>query len=256
MQKKQQGYRPDKETKYPLSNKITCITCELAERRNPRFSSAPISNGGTNHGKPRKKISYYEKYRCRTCNRYVERDQIHESFSEVLDSIVLPEQEFKKLKTKLVSTFNSKHLEAKDEAARLEALNVGIQQKIANRIEALTDPDNDFVASDIRDAIEKDKAKLTDNQEKIDLLSKQHESDLGDFLDFALGFLNDKGRRFFDLSVAHKNWCTQMVFTGKIYVDTNGKVYTHDISPILRYKKDPEGSAFAEKSHLVRVRGL
>lgn len=254
--KKQQGYRPDKETKYPLSNKITCITCELAERRNPRFSSAPISNGSKNHGKVRKKISYYEKYRCRTCNRYVERDQIHDSFSELLNSIVLPEPEYKKLKTKLVATFNAKHNEARNEALRLEAVNASIRQNIANQVVALTDPSNAFIADDIRGVIEKHKAELTDNQEKIDLLSEQHESDLGEFLNFALSFLDDKGKRFFDLSVEHKNWCTQMVFTGKIYVDTDGKVYTHEISPILRYKKDPVGSAFAEKSHMVRVRRL
>jgi DNA invertase Pin-like site-specific DNA recombinase len=254
--KKQQGYRPDKETKYPLSNKITCITCELAERRNPRFSSAPISNGGTNHGKPRKKISHYEKYRCRTCNRYVERDQIHDSFSELLNNVILPEPEYKKLKTKLVATFNAKHHEARNEAVRLEAVNTNIQQSIANQVVALTDPSNAFIADDIRSVIEKHKAELAKNQEKIDLLSEQHESDLGEFLNFALSFLDDKGERFFDLSLVHKNWCTQMVFTGKIYVDANGKVYTHEISPILRYKKDPVGSAFAEKSHMVRVRGL
>lgn len=254
--KKQQGYRPDKETKYPLSNKITCITCELAERRNPRFSSAPISNGGTNHGKPRRKVSHYEKYRCRTCNRYVERDQIHDSFSELLNNVVLPDPEYKILKTKLLSTFNAKHHEARNEAVRLEAINTSIQQNIANQVMALANPSNAFIADDIRGVIEKHKAELANNQEKIDLLSEQHESDLGEFLDFALSFLDDKGKRFFDLSVAHKNWCTQMIFTGKIYVDTNGKVYTHDISPILRYKKDPVGSAFAEKSHLVRVQGL
>lgn len=254
--KKQQGYRPDKETKYPLSNKITCITCEVAEKRNPRFSSAPISNGSKNHGKVRKKISHYEKYRCRTCSRYVERDQIHDSFSSVLDNIILPEPEYKKLKTKLVATFNAKHHEARNEAVRLEAVNASIQQSISNQVMALTNPSNDFIADDIRAVIEKHKAELFSNQEKIDLLSEQQESDLGDFLDFALSFLDDKGRRFFDLSVAHKNWCTQMVFTGKIYVDANGKVYTHEISPILRYKKDPVGSTFAEKSHLVRVKRL
>lgn len=251
--KKQQGYRPDKETKYPLSNKITCITCELAERKNPRFSSAPISNGGTNHGKPRKKISYYEKYRCRTCSRYVERDQIHSSFSELLDSVILPEQEYRKLKTKLVATFNAKHHEARNEAVRLEAVNTNIQQNIANQVVALTDPSNAFIADEIRGVIEKHKAELAKNQENIDLLSEQHESDLSEFLDFALGFLDDKGKRFFDLSVAHKNWCTQMVFTGKIYVDTNGKVYTHEISPILRYESNKKDLPETEKSSMVPV---
>jgi hypothetical protein len=68
---------------------------------------------------------------------------------------------------------------------------------------ALTHPSNDFITDDIRGVIEIHKAELTSSQEKIDLLSKQHESDLGDFLDFALSFLGDKNKRLFDLSVAH-----------------------------------------------------
>lgn len=254
--KKQQGYRPDKDTKYPLSNKITCITCELAKRKYPRFSSAPISNGATNHGKPRKKISHYEKYRCRGCSRYLTRADTHDSFSELLDSIILPKPELKKLKTKLLATFNSKHHEAKNEITRLEAVNASVQQNIANKVEAVTDPENISIKDEIRASIDKLKAERADNEEKIAILSEQHQSDLGEFLDFAFGFLNDKGRRFFDLSVVHKNWCTQLVFPSKIYVDADGKVYTQEISPIFGGQTNKKDLPELEKSLLVRVKRL
>lgn len=251
--KKQQGYKPDKDTKYPMTNKITCLTCDIGERHNPRFSSAPISNGSTNHGKPRAKISYYEKYRCRTCNRYIERTDIHDSFSELLDNIILPEPELKKLKTKLLATFNSKHHEAKREIVRLEAVNADKQQAIANQIIALTNPSNDFIGDEIRGVIEKHKAEIADNQEKIEVLGEQHESDLAEFLDFAFGFLNDKGRQYFELSVAQRNWCTQMLFTGKIYVTENRKVYTQNISPIFSGGGNKKDLSETEKSFMVRV---
>lgn len=254
--KKQQGYRPDKNIKYPLSNKITCDTCEVNKKQYPRFSSAPISNGKTNHGKPRKKVSSYEKYRCRGCNRYVDREQMHDSFSELLDRIILPESELKKLKLKLVSTFNAKHHEAKNEIARLEAINSDKKRVIANQIVALTDPSNAFIADEIRGVIESHKAEVASNDEKIAMLSEQHESDLGEFLDFALGFLSDKGNRFFDLSVVHRNWCTQMLFTGKIYVNKNEKVYTHEISPIFRGEDNKKDLPETEKSSMVRVKRL
>ena len=249
--KKQQGYRPDKDTRYPMTNKITCLTCDIAERHNPRFSSAPISNGSTNRGKPRKKVSYYEKYRCRTCNHYIERTDAHDSFSELLDNIILPDPELKKLKTKLLTTFNSKHYEAKREVARLEAINADKQQAIANQVVALADPQNSFVAKEIRNVIEKHKAEIADNQEKIEVLGEQHESDLAEFLDFAFGFLNDKGRRYFELSVAQRNWCTQMLFTGKIYVTENRKVYTQNISPIFSGGGNKKDLSETEKSFLV-----
>ena len=91
--KKQQGYRPDKETKYPLSNQLTCPMCESTEQKYPRFTSVP-----TNNGKDRRTTKYYEKYRCRECNHYLDRDETHDSFSELLDTIILPEPELKKLK--------------------------------------------------------------------------------------------------------------------------------------------------------------
>ncbi|MCA9301104.1 recombinase family protein [Candidatus Saccharibacteria bacterium] len=249
--KKQQGYRPDKDTRYPMTNKITCLTCDIAERHNPRFSSAPISNGSKNHGKPRKKVSHYEKYRCRTCNRYIERTDVHDSFSELLDNIILPDPELKKLKRKLLTTFNSKHHEAKREIARLEAINADKQQAIANQVVALADPQNSFVAEEIRNVIEKHKMEIADNQEKIEILGEQHESDLAEFLDFAFSFLNDKGRRYFELSVAQRNWCTQMLFTGKIYVTENRKVYTQNISPIFSGGGNKKDLSETEKSFLV-----
>lgn len=113
--KKQQGHQPDKNTKYPLSNELTCISCEAAKRKYPRFTSVPLNNGKTNHGKPRKKVSYYAKYKCRECNRFLDRDETHASFSNLLDAVILPNAEMRKLKIKLVTTFNAKHHEAKSE---------------------------------------------------------------------------------------------------------------------------------------------
>lgn len=254
--KKQQGYRPDKDTKYPLANKITCLKCDIAERRNPRFSSAPISNGTNNHGKPRKKITYYEKYRCRTCSRYINRDETHDSFSKLLDGIILPELELKKLKTKLVATFDAQHREARHEIARLEAISESIRQKVANQVIALTDPSNAFIADEIRNAIESHKAELAENQEKINTLSNEHDSDLAEFLEFAFSFLNNIGSWYFSLPVARRNECTQMLFTGKIYVTENKKVYTQNISPIFSSRPNKKDLSEAEKSFMVRVRRL
>lgn len=232
--KKQQGHRPDKDTKYPLSNELTCEQCENEERKYPRFTSVPLTNGKTNHGKPRKVVRHYAKYRCRACNRSMDRDDTHVSFSNLLDAIILPNSELKKLKSKLVATFNAKHHETRGEIARLEAVNNNIEQSISNKVEAVTDPSNAYIREDIQRLIQKLKSELTDNIEKIALLSEQHETDLGEFLDFAFSFLDNKGRRFFELSGEDMKRCKQLVFTGKIYVDENKNVYTHDISSIFR----------------------
>ncbi len=254
--KKQQGHRPDKDTKYPLSNELTCINCETTERKYPRFTSVPLNNGKTNHGKPRKIIRHYAKYRCRACNRSLDRDNTHTSFSHLLDAIILPDTELEKLKTKLVTTFNAKHYETKGEIARLEAVNDNIKQSIANKVEAVTDPSNAYIREDIQKLIQKLKSELADNIEKIALLSEQHETDLGEFLGFAFGFLDNKGRRFFELSGEDMKRCKQLVFTGKIYVDDDKNVYTHNISSIFRGQDIEKDTEVSLKSNLVRVRRL
>ena len=254
--KKQQGHRPDKDTKYPLSNELTCELCEKIERKYPRFTSVPLTNGKTNHGKPRKVVRHYAKYRCRACNRSMDRDNTHDSFSSLLDAIILPDAKLEKLKLKLVTTFDAKHHETKGEITRLEAINDNIKKNIANKVEAVTDPKNEIIVDEIRASIEKLKAEYASNEEKISLLGEQHETDLAEFLDFAFGFLDNKGRRFFELSGEDMKRCKQLVFTGKIYVDADKNIYTHNISSIFRGQELEKDTEVSLKSNLVRVRRL
>ncbi|AGL61871.1 hypothetical protein L336_0161 [Candidatus Saccharimonas aalborgensis] len=250
--KKQQGHRPDKNTKYPLSNELTCISCEAAKRKYPRFTSVPLNNGKTNHGKPRKKVSYYAKYKCRECNRFLDRDETHASFSNLLDAVILPNAEMRKLKIKLVTTFNAKHHEAKSEIQRLEAVNANIKQSIAQKADAVTNPSFVSISDEIMASIEKLKAEFAENEDKIAVLSEQHETDLAEFLDFSFNFLSNKGGRFFELSGEDMKRCKQLLFTGKIYVDENKNVYTHNISSIFRGQSNKKDLPVTEKSSLVQ----
>lgn len=254
--KKQQGHRPDKNTKYPLSNSLTCLSCDASQSKYPRFTSVPLNNGRTNHGKPRKKVSYYSKYKCRECNRFLDRDETHDTFSKLLDKIILPDNELGILKNKLISTFNAKNNQAKDEISRLEAANVVLRQSIAQKADAATNPAFYSIREEILDSIERLKIELANNEEKISALGEEHNEDLEEFLNFAFDFLNNKGRRFFELSGEDMKRCKQLVFTGKIYVDSDKNIYTHNISSIFRGPVNKKDLPETEKSSLVRVQGL
>ncbi len=254
--KTQQGQRPDKDVKYPLANELTCVSCENSDRKYPRFTSVPLNNGKYNHGKLRKKVSHYSIYRCRACYMSMKRDYAHAQFSDLLNHIILPENELKKLEKKLVKTFDAKHNETAGEVKRLEAVNSALRQAVSNHIAALAEPSNAFIADEIRRGIEETKAKVDDNLAKIELLSEQHENDLSQFLEFAFTFLSDKGGKFFELSGTDMKRCKQLLFTGKIYVDENKNVYTQNISPIFRYESNKKDLSENEKSLMVRVKRL
>lgn len=254
--KNQQGHRIDKDTEFPLSNELTCASCDAAERKYPRFTSAPLNNGKTNHGKKRKKVSYYRKYRCRECNRYLSRDEVHESFSRLLDAVVLPSSKFNRLRSQLISMHNSKNNETKAEIIRLQSANNNIQQSISRTVDAITDPNNSIIRDELMASIKKQKQSLKDNEAQLDILSHEHENDLGQFLDFAFGFLSKKGSSFFELSGEDMKRCKQLIFTGKIYVDADKNVYTHEISPIFRGRENKKDTGVSSKSKLVRVQRL
>lgn len=249
--KNQSGHRKNKNQVYPLSNKITCADCETNEKKYPRITSCPINNG-----KKRNTTKHYEKYRCRGCNRYLDKQETHLEFSSLLDSTILKEAELRKLRTKLVKAFNSKHLDVQGETQRLEALNRQLQASIARKVDAVTDPDNASIKSEILHSIQGLKSEVEDNKFKIDKLQDQHDSDLGEFLDFSFSFLDNKGKQFFNLTPEDMQRCKQLVFPANIYVNAEGNVYTNEITPIFRGRDIEKDTEVSLKSNLVRVQGL
>lgn len=254
--KKQQGYRPDKETEYPLSNQLTCIMCDTPEHKYPRFTSVPLNNGRTNQGKPRRVVRYYAKYKCRECNRYIDRDETHISFAHLLSTIVLPRPDLERLREKLVEMFDTKHHHVKGEVIRLEAKNISIQQRILEKVEAATDPAYAYIKEEIQTSIQQLKAELSTNEEKMILLKEQHEADLAEFLDFSFDFLGNKGTHFFRLSVEDMKRCKQLIFTDKIYVDSKKNVYTNSISRIFGVATTKKDALTSNNDPMVRVPGL
>lgn len=94
------------------------------------------------------------------------------------------------------------------------------------------------------------------NEDRIVELRNQNDSDLQKFLDFAFSFLDDKGKRFFDLTEEDMNRCKQLVFPSQIYVNADKNVYTNEISAIFRGETNKKDTVVSSKSNLVRVRGL
>ena len=249
--KSQFGHRKNKNEVYPLSNKITCDKCDRLDKKYPRFTSCPISNG-----KKRKTTKFYEKYRCRGCNRYLDKTATHESFSILLNSTIFPDNQMEELKLKLVKTFNAKHLDKRNEVQRLEVINANLSKKIAAQVDAVIDPNNDYIKDEITKIIKRLQKEQKDNEIQIENLRNQNDSDLKQFLDFAFAFLDDKGKHFFDLTEVDMKRCKQLIFPAEIYVDENKNVYTNEISAIFSGQNIEKDTEVSLKSNLVRVQGL
>lgn len=249
--KSQFGHRKNKNEIYPLSNKITCDKCDSLDKKYPRFTSCPISNG-----KKRKTTKFYEKYRCRGCNRYLDKAKTHEGFSALLNTTIFPDSQIEKLKLKLVKIFNARHLDKRSEIKRLEAINANLSKKIANQVDAAIDPSNAFIKEEIATSIKRLKKEQNENGALVIDLRNQNDNDLKEFLDFAFAFLDDKGKHFFELTEVDMKRCKQLVFPAEIYVDENKNVYTNEISAVFRGQNIEKDTEVSLKSKLVRVQGL
>ncbi|MBH2007290.1 recombinase family protein [Candidatus Saccharibacteria bacterium] len=249
--KNQTGHHKNKNQVYPLSNKITCDDCERANKQHPRITSCPLNNG-----KKRSVTKYYEKYRCRGCYRYMKKDDVHEQFSVLLDNTVLEKEGLAELRQKLVKAFNAKHQNAQNDIRRLETANTKLQEGVISKVDAATDPDNAVIKQEILQSIQRIKDDISKNETKIESLRHQHDNDLGEFLDFAFGFLKSKGSKFFELTEDDMQRCKLLVFPDKIYIDKDGKVYTNQISPIFRGRDKKKDLLRSSNSIMVRVRRL
>lgn len=244
--KYQIGERKNENPEYGANNIIDCSDC--LDKKQGRFVGFPHTNG--------KSEKVYKRYRCRACNKYLHRDDLHAQIVLQFKKHPITHAAVKDLSKALKQVWGEKRRDASREQSRLEAKITLLEEKVKNQIEALTDPQNELVQDDIRGAISTSKKEIENIRDEIDKLAIQEDSDLDEFLEFAFDFIAQMGKRFFEVSKENRIRCKQLAFPGGIQVDSDKKVYTPEISELFRLgtsKKDPSRPSFND---LVRVTGL
>ncbi|MBI2798320.1 hypothetical protein HYX70_03440 [Candidatus Saccharibacteria bacterium] len=106
-----------------------------------------------------------------------------------------------------------------------------------------------------KQAIEKVKQSLVENKKEINGV-KNVEKDLSEFVHFSIGFINNMTKKYWQLNHTMIGLrCKQLVFPQDFVVKKDGKVYTQQISPLIRLastKKDPENDS--ESPMVERIR--
>lgn len=246
--KNQAGPRKNGNPKYPGNNVVYCDLCK--EKRYGKYV-------GFDHGSGQNPNLVYEKYRCRACNRYMSRKEMHDGITRC----------FKRKPTKggvddLIEALNivwkQKEGQATQDASRIKHRIKAIEVSIANQVEAATDPENASIRKNILDLIEKKKQEVNGLENELTQLENIADQDKERFLRFAFDFIQDTSSHFLDPELSQENRlrCKQIIFPAGFWVDAQQNVYTPEISTLYRLatnKKDAEASL---NSHLVRVRRL
>lgn len=246
--KNQAGPRKNGNPKYPGNNIVFCDLCK--EKRYGKYV-------GFDHGNGQNPKLVYEKYRCRACNRYMSRKEMHDGIAMCLKRKPT-KAGIDDLMRALNVVWKDKEGQAVQDKTRIKHRIRSIEISIANQVEAATDPENASIKRNIMELIEKKKKEVKDLENELSQLESIADRDKENFLRFAFDFIQDTSSHFLDPGLSQENRlrCKQVIFPAGFWVDAQENVYTPEISPLYRLatkKKDAEAS---DNSHLVRVRRL
>lgn len=249
-QKTQVGPRKNGNPKYPGNNISICDEC-LDKRNKGRFVGFDHSNG-------KNKARVYESYRCRSCGKYLSRDELHNGIKQQFEDNPITEYGVNTLIKALGIVWGQKRSQEAQEIVRINNKIESLKKSIEQQVEAATDPTNTLIKEDIMASIAKKKDDVSSLEGELYKLQSNAEQDWEHFLRYAFNFVENFGSKFLEPSVSQENRlrCKQVVFPAGFYVNKNKKVYTPEKSyliTLLPSKKDASESDF---SHLVRVKRL
>lgn len=244
-EKYQTGPRRNGNPKFPLNNLMCHESC-IDQKHKGRLVGLDLTNGKY------KKI--YQKYRCRTCNRYWTKDEVHE---QVLDLFERYEMSYE-TQQRIVDALDAVWMQdSENRANELRSIRLAIfnlEKDIERKVESATDDSNRTIKEDILKIIDKKKEQLSALNQDLQHLMTAEEDDKREFLQFALSFIRDTGKYFCDpsLSKEYRVACKQMLFPAGFFIEQNGKVYTPEIGVFFRGETRKKSAGALDNSHLVQ----
>lgn len=248
--KNQSGPRKNGNPLFPVSNKVFCEACK--EEKNGKFVGLELHNG-KNTGK------IYEKYRCRSCKRYLTKSELHEEVARQFTDNPLTDEGRSDVIDALNTVWKKEEGQADQERIRLHNKIDSTEKLISTHALAAIDPANSSIRTEILAEVDKKKVELEELKKSILELSVSSENDKEEFLEFAYDFIERMGTNFLDpelVSPENRERCKQVVFPSGFYVNSENKVYTPEISELYRLALNEKDLPVTEKSLMVRVKRL
>jgi len=232
--KKRKFIRKKRNPKFPMSNFIYCGMCGEG-----KFVGCKHSNG---------KGWSKDEYRCRVCNKTYSRDIVHKGIDNFLEKINFSLDHKETIVDSLRQIWKEAQsaniLKAKQLGIRLDALEQSKGKLLSSMAE------NPELSEDYKCIIEDKKNEIESVKNEISAV-EHVDKDFVEFVGFSISFIDKLKKNWWDLDYSDRLKCKQLVFKSEIYIDLSGKVYTHEISPILKLFDKEKETQNVSKSSLV-----
>ena len=238
IKKKHNGPRKNGNPRFPLCKHLICERC-VEEGRIHKFTGYDNKNGHSD--------KVYSRYFCRGCNRSMTRDLVHSEIEKVVSELDFTESSRNILLKQLNKVWQVEEElngnKKSQDLARLQKLKTAKSRMV----DSLALPENHSIADDIRDNINAKKQEIDKLERSVSESSEQSDSNRADFIEFALGFIDDLGGRLLTLPPKEFDLCKNILFKSGFWVDSEETFYTPEISPLYRLrttKKEPSNAHF------------
>lgn len=249
--KTQTGPRKNGNPEFPVSNIVYCDLCKDT-KTNGKYV-------GYNHGNGQNPNLVYQKYRCRGCNRYLSRQDVHTGVEKQFKNNPLTKEGALDVIEALNTVWKQEEGRAEQNAARINSKIKGLNEAIERQVEDVSNPSLSGVRDDILASISKKKQEVAELQSQLTVIQSGADDDKEEFLEFAYDFIDNMGSNFLDAELVSKEnrlRCKNIVFPAGFYINADNKVYTPEISELYRLAGNKKDPSITDKSHLVRVTRL
>ena len=189
-----------------------------------------------NNGKQGNSRKYYDRYRCRVCNKAILKKIVHSGVDDFLDNVEFIEPKIEKLKKDLKRAWREEMNDNTQVIARLKQQLGSLDEKKDSLINAIASQPE--LADDIKTAVVRLKIQIEGVEAEL-ATAQDTDKDFEEFVEFSLSFVDSMKNEFWDLERQDKQRCKQLIFPGEILVARSGKVSTLELSKLFRYKKTP-----------------
>jgi site-specific DNA recombinase len=193
-----------------------------------------------------------KEYVCRICKKRVSQSAVHQSLSNLLNSVGLTKEARDELKQALNSAWNRNEDYRIERLKQLNKNKEALNQKKGQLINSMTE--NSDLAEDFKEEIIRVKSSIAALDQEIVQAGKVDE-DLGDFINYALDYTENLRSKWWTLSPESMTECKKLLFNNDILVDEFGKVYTPTLSRIYSLQKAKSGPKTASNAELEELAG-
>ena len=211
---------------FPLSNMIYCEGCKKNKTKYNKFVG--IHQG--NRAKSNPNAKFYDKYRCRGCNKYLNSEEVHRAIKELIKGLEMDEPTRKKFINKCSEIWKRCEEDTEVEKAMLKKQATSLDKEIDELTVACAKRPSSRLEKIIKDK----ESSLDDLNKRIEGLEKVKADEKEKFISFAIDFVNNLAERFFEIKPEKRVLCKKLLFPGDFAIDQNNFVYTPQISPIFR----------------------